>query len=56
MLEGFWLQSKDLQRVYETLIKRQMFYQFKQTFRREEAKELLDVLKTSIVAEQLTSP
>lgn len=56
MLEGFWLQAKDLQRVYETLIKRQMFYQFKQTFKREEAKELLDALKSAIVAEQVASP
>lgn len=53
LLEGYWLQSKDLTRVYETLIKRQMFYQFKQTFKREENKELLDALKGSILIEQV---
>jgi len=33
-----------------------MFYQYKQTFKREENKELIDVLKTSILSDQITSP
>jgi hypothetical protein len=35
LLENVWNTPKDLQKYYETLIKRQMFFQFKANFKRD---------------------